>query len=71
MASSIYPQKPEWLTDELIEALRKQLRENPKPLSDEELSHWQYDGYNDSKRLNSRRAYDILSHFGLLEKQEE
>lgn len=70
MASNTYPQRPDWLTDKLVEDLRKQLRENPKPLSDEELSHWQYDGYNDNKRLNSRRAYDILSHFGLLEEQE-
>ena len=62
--------KPDWLTNKLIDELRNQLREYPKSLSDEELSHWQYDGYNDIKGLNTRRAYEILSHFGLLEEQE-
>ena len=71
MASSTFPPRPDWLTDEKVEKYRKELANCPYPMTDEELSDWNYDGYNDNKRLNARRAYDILSHFGLLDEQED
>ena len=70
MALNTYPPKPDWLTDKKIEKYRSILRNCPDPLTDEDISHWQYDGYNDFDRLEARRAYDIVSQFGLLEEQE-
>ena len=71
MESSTFPPKPDWLTEERIEYYREILRNTPDMLTDEEIKNWVYDGYNDNKRLNARRAYDILSHFGLLDDQED
>lgn len=71
MESNTIPQRPDWLTDEKIAKYRGELADCPNPMTDDELSNWNYDGYNDTKRLNARRAYDILSHFGLLEEEED
>lgn len=67
MESNIYPQRPDWLTDEKVEFLRERLKICPVPLSDEEIKHWKYDGFNDPLKANSRTAFDILSKYGLLE----
>lgn len=71
MASSTFPPKPDWLTEERIEYYREILRNTPDMLTDEEIKNWVYDGEYDMQRSYARRAYDILSHFGLLENQED
>ena len=74
MESNTYPKRPEWLTDEQVESLRKTLRECPNPYTDEEIRHLEYGGdefdlniSTDIKRSMAHTAKTLLTKYGLLE----
>ena len=69
MESNIYPERPEWLTDEQIESLRESLRECPNPYTKEDIKNWIYDGDMDVRRSNAYTAKRILTKYGLLEEE--
>ena len=59
-------ERPEWLTDEQIEAFRQDLRDCPDPYTDEDMENMLYDDPTfDLMRANARSAKMILTEYGI------
>lgn len=68
MESNISFKRPEWLTDEEIEDMKKMIAKCPNPMTEEEFKHLDldFDGYMDSNRLNAYKAKEILTKYGII-----
>ena len=66
MELNTYPKRPDWLTDNKIKELKKDLEECV-PYTEEELAELEYDGDVDIGRHNAYTALKTLKYFGLLE----
>ncbi|MEE0859430.1 MAG: hypothetical protein U0M12_08205 [Acutalibacteraceae bacterium] len=66
MDLNTYSQRPDWLTDEIVEELKKDLVRCSNPYTEEEVEELECDGYIDIKRANAKTAKDILVKYGIL-----
>lgn len=66
MASNIVLARPEWLTDELIEDMKKEVAECPNPYTEAEIAKLELDGDMDIKRYNAYVAKSTLTEYSLL-----
>lgn len=66
MDSFIKKERPEWLTDELISILKKDLEMCPNPYTKEDILNLSLDGLIETERYNAYNAKDILSTYGLI-----
>ncbi len=67
MKSSTYLKRPDWLTDEMIEKMRKDIKDCSNPYTDEDVKELELDGVIDFQRLNARHALRVLGKYRLLE----
>ena len=66
MDSFIKKERPEWLTDELISILKKDLEMCSNPYTKEDILNLSLDGLIEMERYNAYNAKDILSTYGLM-----
>lgn len=66
MDTNTSKERPEWLTDELIEIFRQDLRDCPNPYTDEDMENMLYDDPTfDLIRANARTAKLVLTEYGI------
>lgn len=68
MDSNTSLKKPEWLTDEEIARFKKMIADCPKPMTEYEFKHldWDCDGSMDIDRINAYKAKKILTKYGII-----
>ena len=59
---------PEWLTDEAIAVMKKDLEKCSNPYTQEEVEALPLDGTRDMRRYNAHVAKEILTKYGIIEK---
>lgn len=57
--------RPEWLTDKVVEELRHDIAICPNPYTDSEVANLEFDGNVDMKRDNAYMAIKTLNKYGI------
>lgn len=58
-------QRPDWLTDELIEKLREEIKNCDNPYTHDEFRSLPFDGGYSPRRYNAMLAHDIFVEYGI------
>ena len=66
MELNTYPPKPDWLTEEVIESLKEDLKNCPNPYTDKDIDELLFDGDLDIQRANAHTAKQVLEKYGLI-----
>ena len=59
------PYRPSWLTDALIEGLKRDIATCPNPYTDADIENMVFDGDYDLKRKNAHTALEILTKYNI------
>lgn len=62
----IKKERPKWLTDELISALKKDLEICQNPYTKDDILNLSLDGLIEMERYNAYNAKEILSAYGII-----
>ncbi len=66
MALNTTSARPQWLTDELVEDMKKEVIECPNPYTEADVAALELDGDMDIKRYNAYVSKSTLTEYGLL-----
>ena len=65
VSSTLNPNRPKWLTEDVIKELRHDIETCPDPYTDEEIATLEFDGKIDMKRDNAYMAIKTLNKYGI------